>query len=175
MAKCSLTDLKRFLSKKSDDQLKEEIIEIFKLYPNIREYYAVKVNSGNEDELLQKYKKIVKNEFFPDRGFGKLRYAILKKAVSDFVKVSKIPTNFAELMVFYVELGVEFTNTFGDIDEKFYNNILMMYDKALNYVSKEDLEDIFLRRLRGIMDRGNGIGWGFSENLCELYYSYFED
>jgi hypothetical protein len=46
----------------------------------------------------------------------------LKKAVSDFERVSKEPKNFADLMISYVEFGVDFTNDYGDIDEQFYNN-----------------------------------------------------
>lgn len=175
MAKVTLTELKKYLSEKSDSQLKDEILELFKLYPNVKDYFAVKFNSDNEKVLFEKYKKIIKNEFFPDRGFGKLRYSIMKTALNDFVKVSKIPNFIAELMTYYVELGVEFTNTYGDIDEKFYNNILGMYEKALDYVAKENLEDIFQERLHDIMVEGDGIGWGFSETLAELYFSYFED
>lgn len=176
MAKCKLTDLKRYLSNKNDSELKDEILELFKLYPNIKDYYSVKINSGNEEELLQKYKKIVKNEFFPDRGFGKLRFAILKQAISDFIKISRIPSNVADLLVYYVELGVDYTDSFGYMDDRFYNNLISVYEKALDYVSKEGLEEIFRERLREIMDKGDSrIAWGFSEDLGELYYSYIDD
>jgi len=41
-------------------------------------------------------------------------------AIKEFQKISSIPENIAELMLFYAEIGVEFTNTYGDIDEKFF-------------------------------------------------------
>ena len=59
-----------------------------------------------------------------DRGFGKLRYSAMKKALEDFRKLSNNPESIAELMISHVEYGVEFTNEYGDIDEKFYIKFL---------------------------------------------------
>ncbi|MFZ5945299.1 MAG: DUF6155 family protein [Bacillota bacterium] len=173
MSQIKLSDLKSYIHTLDEKTLKAEIAELFKIYPNVKEYFSLKINPANEVEILAKYKKIVENEFFPERGFGRLRYSVLKKAVSDFKKIAKNPKNVADLMISYAEKGIEFTNTYGDIDEKFYNNILNMYETALDYVNKKDLEDVFQTRLIKVLDEGKDIGWGFSECLDELYYTYF--
>jgi len=175
LAVAKISDLKIYLNSLDEKTLKEEIIELFKLYPAVKEYFSLKICPDHENELLDKYKKVVKNEFFPDRGFGKLRYSVMKKAVSDFKKIAKLPVNIAELMVFYVENGVAFTNTFGDIDKRFYNNILDMYESALEYIVAKNLQKSYQTRLKGIVEEGNGIGWGFSDALTDLYYSFFDD
>ena len=174
MAKLTLTQMKKYLNTKTDVELREEILQLMKLFPNVKEYYAIKVNS-DEDEIMEKYKKIIRNEFFPDRGFGKLRYSVMKKALDDFIKISSNPACIAELMITYVESGVKFTNTYGDIDEVFYVKIENMYDRLLAYVSENNLEDIYGNRLAEIMDQCSGIGWGFEDTMVELYYNYFND
>ena len=175
MGEVKVTELKKFLASLNEVQLKGEITELFKLFPAVKEYYKVKLDPAGEKDILEKYNKIIEDEFFPDRGFGKLRYSVMKKALEDFRKISRSPENIAELMISYAENGVEFTNEYGDIDQKFYNNIEGMYEKALKFVFEENLNQQFQDRFRKIMEASDGIGWGFSDGLCDLYYSYYED
>lgn len=174
MSNIKIAELKRFLTNISDEELRGEILNLFKLFPEVKEYFAVKLKPEAEKVLLEKYRKIIKNEFFPDRGFGKLRYSVMKKALEDFRKLSHTPEHVAELMISQVEYGVEFTNEYGDIDEKFYNNIADMYEKSLKLIFKENIEQVFKDRIRKIMADGDGIGWGFSDELRDLYYSHFD-
>lgn len=175
MGQLKANDLKKYLASKNQPDLMKEIAELCKLFPNVKEYYAAKLVPDAEQEVLEKYKKIIKNEFFPDRGFGKLRYSVINKAISDFKKISKKPEYVAELMVSCVEYGVDFTNTFGDIDEKFYVKMASMYDNSANYVVNEKLEEIFQNRFKKMSDACGNIGWGFYEELIELFYTYFDE
>jgi len=174
LGKIKVTNLKEFLKSKTDEELRKEILELFSLFSDVQDYYSIKLDVGYELELLEKYRKIVKNEFYPERGDPKLRYSILKEAISDFKRISKEPKNLAELMISYVEFGVDFTNDYGDIDERFYNNIENMYQKALQYIFKNSLEELFQNRCKQIADNCDGIGWGFGDFMVELYYENFE-
>jgi hypothetical protein len=40
---------------------------------------------------LEKYKAIIKKEFFPARGFGEARLSVARKAVMDYKKLSNSP------------------------------------------------------------------------------------
>lgn len=171
----SISDLKKYLSGKDPDALRKEIVEIVKLFPKVREYLAAKIDPENEDKTMEKFRKRIKDEFFPKKGFGKLRYSKTKKALSDFKKLSKKPVNMAELMVSYVEYGVKFTNTYGDIDEYFYDNMIKMYNKTIKYVIDKNLTDIFFKRLKNIMKKTDGIGLGFHDDISDIYYEYFSE
>ena len=46
-------------------------------------------------------------------------------------KIFNNPASIVELMITYVESGVEFTNNYGDIDEVFCLKIENMYEKLL--------------------------------------------
>ncbi|GMQ60767.1 hypothetical protein AN1V17_51700 [Vallitalea sediminicola] len=121
------------------------------------------------------YKDIVENQFFPSRGQSVLNYSVLRKAISDFNKVAKTTDYIAELMITYVENGVNFTNTYGDIDETFYNNIACMYDKAIRYIVNNNLEDKFQGKCKKVMIDGQDLGWGFGIFMEECYYNNFEN
>lgn len=175
MSDIKITELKEFLATKSDVELRTEIVHIFKLFPQVKEYYTVKINPEAEKEILEKYKKIITDEFFPDRGFGKLRYSVIKSALNSFRKLSNNPEHIAELMISQVEYGVMFINEYGDIDEKFYDNIMGMYEKLLKFIFEQNIQLAFTDRLRKIVVDGDGIGWGFSDELAALYDSYFDE
>lgn len=172
--KLGVNELKKYLSEKCEKELKEEIIELFKISKEAKEYFAIKILPNAENELLDKYKEIVRKEFFPERGAKFPSYSVLKKAVSDFSKVAQDSTSLADLMLFYVEQGVEFTNTYGNIDETFYNNIATMYERAIDLIVKESLEDKLERRCQEIKADSSGISWRFEEIMAEIFYSNFD-
>ncbi len=174
MVKVKISELRKYLSTKKTRELNDEIIKLVKLFPDVNEYYASELNPASEDELLEKYKKIIRNEFYPDKGFPRWRYSIARKAITDFKRISKNPKNIADLMIVYVEAGISCTMEYGDIDEKFYYNMETMFDKAAAYISKNNLEKEFMERCKTIWETPYGkVGWGFPYELKETYDRYF--
>lgn len=84
MKQLKIGDLKKYLSGKNQTELIKEVLELCKIFSNVKEYYAANIVPDFEQEALKKYKKIIENEFFPARGFGKLRYAEMNKALNNF-------------------------------------------------------------------------------------------
>lgn len=173
MPNLKITDLKKYLKTKSNDELQKEIVEIVKNFKDVKEYYNLKLNPESEKEVFEKYRKKVQNEFFPDRGFGKLRFSEVNKAIREFEKCSNNPELIGELKLLYAELGVEFTDTYGDIDERFYVTIVNAFEKALSYIEKNDLEDKFKEKAKHITDGACGIGWGFEDAMIDVFYQFY--
>lgn len=175
MINLKITDLKAYLKDKNQKELIKEVVELAKKFPAIKKYYAVKLNSSSAIEAFEKYKKIIHNEFLPDKGFGKVRYSVVNKAISDYKNISNNTEKIAELMLYYSEIGVNFTNTYGDIDEIFYGNIERSYNNALEYIFKNGLEDKFKNMANTIMIETDGMGWGFADTMNEIYQDYYGD
>jgi len=173
MINLKITDLKKHLKNRNEEELIQEILTLTKNFNMVKEYYNLMINPEAEKETLEKYKKIVENEFLPERGFGKMGYSVVKEAIKEFQKISNLEENIAELMLFYAEIGLAFTNTYGDIDKKFYNNIEKAYDNALDYIFKNGLENIFKEKASEIQYAASGIGWGFGDYIDEIYCNYY--
>ena len=108
--------------------------------------------------------------------FARLQYHIAiygKQAISDFKKLEPSSDLLAELMLFYVETGVKFTNDFGDIDEAFYLSLEKTYDAALTLIEKESLLNKFADRAGKILIDTSDIGWGFHDCLTDIYYNFY--
>ncbi len=125
------------------------------------------------NDVLEKYKNIIKNEFLPKRGFGQGKLSVARKAVNDFKKVSDHSISIADIMLYYVEIGVEFTLTYGDINEQFYSSMENMYSDALAYIFRNHLQDQFKDRCLRIVIDTKGMGWGFHDTLSDTFYEYY--
>ena len=119
-----------------------------------------------------KYKDKVYEAFYPKRGY-RFRLSDGKRAISDFKKLDASKELLSELMLFYAETGVEFTNEFGDIDEPFYNSVASVYSNALTLMDKENMLDKFADRAKKIVDDTSGIGWGFHDELGDIYSDFY--
>ena len=171
----TLTDLKQYLKKASKEDLMAEIAELYKRSDSVKDYYQVKLSPEADTQVCAKYKKTIEDEFFPKLGIGKARLSIAQKAVSDYKKFAETPANVMEMMIFYVEQGVRFTNAYGDIGDPFYNSMESMYENALELVIKYNLQATFQERCRKIVKDTSHIGWEFHDGLSEIYSGTFDD
>lgn len=173
MTKIKLTDLNKKLKEFNQKELIQLVTELYNLNKDVQDFLSSKF-MGEEavEELFEKAKKAINDEFFPDRGFGKMRLSEARNAITKFKKTTGDQLGTLDLMLFYVEVGTEFTNTFGDIDGKFYNSMVSMYNKVIIECNKnENLFKIFHNRLFSVVEESEGIGWGYYDDLCDLYYS----
>lgn len=176
------SDLKNVLK---DVEQKELINIIRDLYQNSEENRRYLLSMFMEKEkvggILEDYRKIIKNEFFPAEIDKPINYALAEKAVSDYSKASGDLEGTMELMLTYVENGVRYTNTYGDINTRFYNNICSMFYKFRNILLSSEGEGfypLFKERLFEIGLNTKGIGWGFGDEVYLIlleFENFFEE
>ena len=167
----TITQLKKSLRDFSHNDFIELITDISQTCPQAREFLTVKFSSReNAEKLLEKYKQQIENEFFPKRGFGRLNLREAKKAISDFKKISKDKIMRIDIMLFYVENCIEFTDQFGDINETFYNSAISVYGEVIKEINYSDVEtyNIFSDRLKSAAENACE-GWGFQDCMMDLY------
>ena len=173
--KSTISGLKRNLSDKTKKQLVDEITNLYKRYDIVKEHYTLIIDK-NDDSVLDKYKAIVKQEFLPSGEIGvpTLRLSVARKAITDYKKLSPSNVSVADIMLTYVEAGVECANCFGDLYESFYTSMESMYDRSLKYIVKEDVFDKFSERLENIINEAPE-GWCFRDSLADLYSTCYEE
>ena len=168
-----VTDLKKHLAQQSKEDLIKEIADLYRKNAFVKDYYETKYSSDSGASILEKHKEIIDHEFFPVNGFGKARLSVAKKAITEFKKLSSDAESIAELMVYYVETGVKFTECYGDINEAFYLSMESMYQRATKFIIDKGLEHPFQQRCQKIVDDTVNMGWGFHDELADIYYDQF--
>jgi hypothetical protein len=173
MAKMKITELKRALKDYNQRELIQLISEVYKLNKDVQHYLSTKfVGEEAIEDLFIEARKKIKDEFFPDKGFGKMRLAEAKKAITNFKKLTNDSLRTIDLKLYYVEIGTEFTNTYGDIDERFYYSMESMYSQVVTECDQDEkLFTTFKERLLSVVQDSDQIGWGYHDTLCDLYHS----
>jgi hypothetical protein len=91
-----------------------------------------------------------------------------KKAISDYKTITNDKTGYLDLMLTYVEQGVLFVNTYGDIKENAYDGMQGVFDKFLAYLKKEKdtvLFGNFKDRIEELKVSVSDIGYGFGDEV----------
>ncbi len=130
------------------------------------------------EDPLSEYKKIIQDSVHPYLEDGEtLNIEKANNAINRYSRAVDNPMGEAELRIFYVECGNNFTLSYGDIDEDFYDAMLEMYEYATETVLELPLKEQsdFKSRLQDIMKSASGIGWGYYDGLCGIYYGAFSD
>ncbi|WLE95471.1 MAG: DUF6155 family protein [Candidatus Electrothrix communis] len=172
MKNITISKLKKELSGKSEKELIDEIVNLFKKIPQVKEYYTVAFSAEGEKHVQEKYKDIITHEFFPKRGYGKARLSVAKKAINDFKKISDKPHLLIDIMLHYVEEGVNYTAQYGDINAPFYSSMCSMFNDAMRLAEKHDSLSPFQKKCEKIVSEACD-GWGFKDELSFIYDNSF--
>jgi hypothetical protein len=164
-----------YVKNSSRTQLERDLATLFKTFGEVREYYQTLLLPNGEEISLARAKQIISDEFYPKHGFGKARASIARKAITSFSRLSPSREALIDLLLHHVEVGVEFTNDFGDIDEPFYLSIERSFERALGLLTTAELRERFKGRCKEIVSASHGIGWGFHDTLAGLYYHLYDD
>ncbi len=138
--------------------------------PENRDFLRARFEAENSGgEALEKYRRKIVEQFFPQRGFGKLKLAEARKAIRDYRKATGNVAGTIDLLLTYVENGTEFTQQFGDINEAYYNSL----ESALNELAAllrgegRGMYGNLRDRLARVEQLANHIGWGYGDYVRE--------
>jgi hypothetical protein len=125
---------------------------------------------------LDAYRRKIIEQFFPQRGFGKLKLAEARKAIRDYRKAAGNAAGTVELMLTFVENGTEFTRQFGDIDGPFYNQLASVLNEMVQLLCQggAELYPRFRERIVHLETLGRDLGWGYGDELHAQVY-FLED
>ncbi len=136
-----------------------------------RDFILARCMPGDAAEaVLESYRSKIVQQFFPARGIGKLKLGEARKAIRDYAKATGNLAGTAELLMTYVENGAEFTNQYGDIDERFYNSIESALDELATLLrgKARELYPQFSDRLSQVEYATCNIGWGFHDYISQV-------
>src|SRR3990172_973737 len=143
-------EIRKHLLSQSRDDLFDLIMDLDNKFDVVDDYLRARFLDSDDQTLLLKYKKIVHGIFFENDPSELFELAEAEKAVETFSKISTSNYQIAELMLYYVEMGVKFTNEYGDIDEDFYINIETMFKSASNFIYRCNMQQQFYNRCEKI-------------------------
>lgn len=93
-----------------------------------------------------------------------------KKAVADYKKAVGQPEGLAELMVFFCERAVGFSNDVGLQDDSYFDALVRMFDQAFKAVGAlpEERRQEPSVRLDAVRRLGHNLGYGVGDDMDNL-------
>ena len=167
------SSIKANLSLLQKNELINLLSELYKLNKENKYYISARCSETCE-EAIRPYRILIKKFISPEirSGDEHIEKVKAKKAISDYWKASGDNNGKIDLMLYYIECGTEFTLTYGDIDEPFYNSLSSMFAQTVNEVkklTKNEISKNFVYRLLKIVNDAKNIGWGYGDEVRELF------
>ncbi len=172
----SKQSLQQFLKTLDRDQMAEFVMEMYANSKSIKEYIDHFLNPDVGADVIEKYKKIIEKEFYPRNPMNAgLKYSVAKKAIKDFADLKPDPIFLSELMLYLPELASKFTHDYGDMTEQYYISAENNFNAALRYIAKNGLLKHFKEQAKSCVQYASRCGYGFSDAMNDIYYSYYEE
>jgi hypothetical protein len=166
--------LKKHLLTLTKEQIIDQVLDLYDTGRPGKEYFEYWLNP-DEKAQLEKYKAIIINEFYPKSRTAtpKTRFSVAKKAIADFRALKPSPESLGDLMVTLPEMACQFTHDFGDMWEQYYSSAANNFKRALEYLYANNLLDHFKLRIEDCVKYARDCGYGFSDEITELYFEYY--
>ena len=156
--------MNKALKKLGKEELYLLLLALSRINKENADFLKLKLQETPEDAIVY-YKKKIKNILWNER--INLREA--RKVISDFKNLSKNPEHILELMVFYVENGVELGEEYGDMYEAFYSSMEAMFEHIITMLNDNPhLMPLFRERINSILKRSCE-GWGHKGILMGIH------
>lgn len=108
----------------------------------------------------------------PKSDFGQPKVQQACKLIAEYRKIALSSASVADLMLVYVESGVEFLLGLGDYKISFYDSLERMFESALKHIKKHQLELEFADRCRVIVKQSHNLGYGIGDTMAGTLSEY---
>ena len=123
------------------------------------------------EDALEPYKRTIARWLWPDVIRNQnVSVAKAKQAISNYRKAVNDPAGLAELLVFYCENAIGFSNDVGYCDESYLAALVRTFEQALVIVNTlpDSEQHVLIARLDHVRAIGQ-IGYGVGDDLDDLF------
>lgn len=164
MGKSVKTELNRYLKELDRTGLEKEIKKLFSKFKEVQTYYELELGQDTSS-VLQEFKDRIRKEYFPNRGFGRAGSKESRMIISEFKRISIFQKDVVELLLYRVEIMLEFTRAYGDIEEAFYNSMESSFNEACKLIKREKLEKEYRKECKRLLEETYDFGWGLYDGF----------
>jgi hypothetical protein len=160
--------IRRSLNEQSKPSLLALVKDLYDASPSTRDFLHARMQAEAGDGMaVERYRRTIIEQFFPSRGFGKLKLAEVRKAIRDYRRATGNLAGTIDLMLTYVESGTQFTREFGDINEAYYSSLESVLHEMTQLLRKDNpaLYPQFRQRIQRLNTHADHIGWGYGDYL----------
>lgn len=158
--------LTKYLSNLKKKELEEQLIDLYKRFPVVKEYYDFVFNP-KEDKLLQEAKIKISNEYFPiKRKRPKARRSVAQKYIKHFIKLGVASHVIAEVMVFNLEIAQAYAAN-RNLQDSFFKSMANSFTEATHFIAINGMLSDFKDRILAYYTKIQDQRWTHSEEFSK--------
>lgn len=162
MSKRQLTE---FLNDLNKQELKEQVIDLYKRFKDVKEFYDFSFNP-NEEERLRLAKTKISREYFPESGKkAKKRRSVAQKHIKKLQQLEANPELIADIMLYAIEIAQTYSSENTMKQQAFYKSMLASFRAALTWIDKNGLLMDFQERIEIIISESKRQKWVNAEGF----------
>ena len=155
----SKNQLKKYLIELDETALRDQIIELYEKYSEVKTFYDFVFNPKEEILIAQAKAKIGK-EYFPEgRRKAKKRRSTAQKLVKHYVNLGVAPELIADVMLFNIEIAQTYTAEHKINAIAFYKSMHKSFTEALKFCVFHGLTIDFENRIDTIVASVHNQHW----------------
>lgn len=150
----SKRDLKKYLSQLDQEQLQQQLLELYDKFGVVKEFYDF-VFHPKEDKLLQEAKLKISHEYFPVSNSRKtrkpkMRRSVAQKYIKHFITLGVDPFVIADVMFYTIEIAQTFSSENNIHQEAFYKSMRNSFEQAVQFTVANGILSEFKSRIKAI-------------------------
>ena len=159
MARITQKNLKNYLKELNEQELRDEIKELYRKFPIVKEYYQLEL-STDSTPVVDDYKNKIRRYYFPaNRKIKRPKATKMRELINNFKKVAPFTYDVIDLLLYQVETMIAFTEERGYVSKGFYQTMVSRYKEALQLIVQEEAKEIFLERSQKIVEDASFMSW----------------
>lgn len=168
----SKTDLRKFLSTRSAQQLAEEVLILHERFPEVREYYAGRLKAANGAELFAKYARQIDQEFSTSARNPTGRPSKGREILRAYKRVAVSNEDTVALTLYYVSAVLTFMQTFGIQEDAYFRTVETAFREAAEDTAKHGLASHVAGAFEEALDLAMETSEDFAFELQDLANRY---
>lgn len=150
--------LKKYLQQLDADSLREQLLDLYGRFPEVKTYYDFVFNP-REEKLLREATQRISEEYFPRRRKkARARRSVAHKYIRHFRTLEVDPTVLAELMAFNLETAQRY-ETLRRCPEAFYRSMYKSFREWGNHLVHHGIYADFRERAASFAEGVERADW----------------
>ncbi len=145
----SKKELRKYLQEFTKEELVKEVEKLHQKFQAVQQFYSLEL--GNDSaKLLDQYKIKLAKIFYPKGNYLNPSMSVANKLINEFSKISVYTVDTIDLMLYKAELSIKLFEDWGLEFTNVVNSFISGYDKIINLIRKNNLEEYFRDRCENI-------------------------
>lgn len=170
----SKRELRKYLKLLSNDQLEDQLVDLYDRFKNVKEYYDFAFHP-NENALIELCRFQISKEYYPSGSRkAKLRRSVAQKWIKKLISLDADSPLLADVMFFNIEIAQTFSGEHFVRQESFYTSFYKSFDEALRFVSEKGILAEFRGRIEKIAGDACDQKWPNRKSFEDLSDMYLQ-